>query len=195
MSENTANFVGLIGPFGVGKTALAHALQRSYNRDRNVSVVLHFADPIKMGLSSMGITKERTPTLYRKTAQFVGAAARAFNPDFWVEQFEFFAERSARGYAYVLVDDVRYHNEIEFLVSKNATIVFVDAGTRINLEDENRDHESEAIANIMHAELTDKHATPGTIDVVARNCSGPPEQFTLNSLATRLERYVPGRPE
>ena len=149
-------YVGFIGPFGCGKTTLATRVAARL-APRNVPV-LHFADPLKKGLASMGITKESTPALYRKTAQFVGASARAFDSEYWVDQFALFASPWHTKADVILVDDVRYQNEIDYIWDRGGLLFFVDAGKRIDLSASNRDHESEHISNLLHAELSSPHA-------------------------------------
>jgi RecA/RadA recombinase len=188
----TQNIIGFIGPFGAGKTTIAHAVQARINTGPKICTINHFADPIKFGLASMGIHKSSTPPLYRKTAQFVGAAARSYDPDFWVEQFDLFMQKTSLNYPWVLVDDVRYFNEIDYIKDRGGHIVFVDASSNISLDDPARDHESEAVANALHAEHSERHHANPSIsrahsvflnqDIwVARNIRGKADE-----LATRL---------
>lgn len=144
--------IGLIGPARAGKTTLATSILDQVGS----GAVLHFADPIRNALSSVGVTKEGTPTLYRKLAQLVGQSCRDFDRDWWVNRFEIDLEAQPDD-VLILIDDVRYQNEIDLLKHYGATLIFVDAHDRIDLTEEFRAHESEAIPNILHGELSEAH--------------------------------------
>ncbi len=193
----TQNIIGFIGPFGAGKTTIAHAVQARLNASAAICTVNHFADPIKFGLASMGIHKASTPSLYRKTAQFVGATARSYDSDFWVDQFDILMQKTSSGYPWVLVDDVRYFNEIDYLRDRGGHLVFVDASSDISLDDPARDHESEAVANALHAEHSERHHVSPSVsrvrsvflnqDIwVARNIRGKAEELASRLLSRIL---------
>jgi hypothetical protein len=115
--------VGFCGVAGSGKTTLAQSmlLSRGCLSDRitlkpphyPTARIMRFASPLKDGLAIMGITKEKQPDLYRKTAQILGTdLIRAHNPDHWVDYFQYNVEKGHfREGTIILIDDVRFANE------------------------------------------------------------------------------------
>ena len=132
---------------------------------------LSFADPIRDGLAEFGVTKEGTPELYRGAAQEIGAWFR--DPEsvpgktgqgYWksqavielmkvqqIEKAEYQlcedAEQDEVWREYVVImDDVRYPNEVEMIQSYGGSVIFIDASRRLDLDSEIYQHESEELA-------------------------------------------------
>lgn len=181
----TPPIIGFIGPMRSGKTTIAQAL---LDHPRHTHLrVMHFADPIKACLRSIGVTKEGTPSLFRQLAQTIGQTCRNADPNWWVNRFDVqytspedqtskvewlrdYRFRTGKGLRdamaawdstahtpCTLIDDVRYANEIEWVRGQGGVLVFVDAYDRIDLSQEERQHESELISNILHGELAEAH--------------------------------------
>jgi len=155
----TPPIVGFIAPMQSGKTAICQALL-DLPRHRHLHV-MHFADPIKNCLRSIGVTKEGTPSLFRALAQTVGQTCRNHDSNHWVNRFAIAHDSITHDNSsvVVLIDDVRYQNEIDYILERGGTLVFVDAFGRVDLTEERRAHESELISNILYAELAEDHHT------------------------------------
>ena len=156
-----------LGPARVGKTTAADMLdlqlrERGYYVER-----LSMAAPIKDGMKRVGITKEEQPEQYRSLAQRWGAGRRGRNPDHYVDKaarkIERFQNVERADWAKlnfdgnlecwdetaIIIDDIRYGNEIDLMRELGATVVWVDGNTRINFSEAFRQHESEAMANAL----------------------------------------------
>ncbi len=154
-----------LGPARAGKTTAADALDFEL-RERGLYVErLSMAAPIKEGMKRVGITKSEKPDEYRALAQRWGATRRARNSDHYVAKALRSILRTQRtelndytkldadenlscwDETAVIIDDIRYPNEVALMKRLDATVVWVDAGDRINFSEPFRQHESEALAN------------------------------------------------
>jgi len=147
--------VGLSGKARTGKSHLTRELFTAAEHLGWDVRTCPFAGPLKREAESKGFGKNDNPTGYRKYCQDQGAGKRAEDPDHWVNLWlqdikdlaveELKADRPLL----VLVDDVRYANEVAILRKYSGTVAYVKHGNR-EIEDPNGDwrkHESEAIAN------------------------------------------------
>ena len=159
-----------LGPARAGKTTAADALEDEC-RERGFYVErLSMAAPIKDGMRRCGVTKEEKPDEYRSLAQRWGATRRERNENHYVNKarrkLERYAQTERADYdrldkndfldcwdeTVVIIDDIRYVNEVELMGDCNATLCWIDAGDRIDLSEEFRKHEAEALANRLHEE-------------------------------------------
>lgn len=147
--------VAFAGLAGSGKTTAAdlfakHAFSEGYSPRMD-----HFAKPLKDAAEALGASKMAQPALYRRFCQYVGKNFRDpdFVPgvtglDYWCDQMwerlkkhqsdEVRDAENAKGHCrwferVIIIDDVRYINEIELLGMWGATIVFVDGHSRLGL--------------------------------------------------------------
>lgn len=159
--------VAIAGQARAGKTTFAEMMAKHLFESGFTPRILSFAGPLREGLAAFGVTKTEHPDLYRKMAQVIGTdmlRSPSFLPgttrsDWWVrlmhtrlakvlsEEAEAFAEGDPRSETVVLVDDVRFFDELDLLQTRwQAVTAFV---TRPNLPDADgvwRQHESEALA-------------------------------------------------
>ncbi len=174
-----------LGPARCGKTTASQLLEqelkeRGYHVER-----LSFAAPIKAGCARLGITKEDQPDEYRALAQRWGKTRRDRNPDHWIRK----ATRSLNRLAaiekadyvklanddnldswcetIVIIDDVRYQNEVDLINERDGVMTIIDPGKRLDLTEEFRQHESEALANRL---VTDQKYADNFIDEVNGWC-------------------------
>ena len=154
-----------IGPARCGKTTASDILEKECNEYGYHVERLSFAAPIKKGCERVGVTKEANHDEYRELAQRWGKGRRERNPNHYVDKAARTLDRLARtehqdylklmddelvdcwDETVVIVDDVRYPNEVELLSKRGATLVLVDPGSRLDLSEEWRQHESETMAN------------------------------------------------
>ncbi len=157
-----------VGPARCGKTTASNYLeaeckQRGYYTER-----LSFAGPIKAGCERVGVTKEKNHDEYRELAQRWGKDRRKRNPNHYIMKLGRSIDRIARLEAsdydlldaqdnltcwdetIIIIDDVRYENEVAALHAIGAEIVVVHPGDdRIDYSEEWRQHESELLANTL----------------------------------------------
>jgi hypothetical protein len=155
--------IGFGGKGRVGKTTTAVFLSSWIEEtfDDYYVEIVPFALPLKIevaqkaGYSSWMEYKEEHPTMYRTECQRLGSLARDEYQEYWidlwgkcVDKVDKMAKEMDKK-PVVIVDDVRYTNELHELKLRNAHTVFVSHGRRV-LEDadaEWREHESEDLAN------------------------------------------------
>lgn len=113
--------IGVAGKAGAGKDTLADALVK-YAGFFKAS----FALPIKIeGMVKMGFTRSEVfdtkPQYVRSWLQSHGAAQRRTAPDYWIRQLDPLIRDKER----VVIADVRYPNEVEYVHSRGGHVVRV----------------------------------------------------------------------
>lgn len=177
--------LGFSGKARSGKSTLCRALFDEAEKNGWAVIPAPFAGPLKRemaekhGYDDVHVFKTEKPDTYRYECQHGGAEARAKDPDHWVNKWlaEFeevvkleHSEKNETNLPFLLlVDDVRYENELELLNKKGALTFFVKHGER-EIEDpdgEWRQHESENLANAY--EDTDNEILKEHYDYVINN--------------------------
>lgn len=187
----------VIGLSGKARTGKSHMTRELWNAGESLGWeirVCPFAGPLKREAEERGYGKDSNPEAYRQFCQEQGAGMRSKNPDHWVEKWysdikglvkeEYEMEKPLL----VLVDDVRYKNEVDILQKMGGTVCFVKHGNRV-IDDANgewRSHESEVIANELET-LDDKMIKDRGYHYVIHN-DGSPEE--LPSWATNFINKV-----
>jgi hypothetical protein len=151
----------LAGPARVGKTTIAKKIAEfAFNRGLR-PCLLSFAGVLKDEANKAGLCKEKTPDEYREYCQRVGKKKRQENPDHWLGKFhdmilEILDKETELVQAdkefwehIIIVDDCRYMNEVGYAKKHNATLIFVDNGSRElpEADAKYRKHESESLAH------------------------------------------------
>lgn len=141
-----AHVIGFYGVAQAGKSTAA-AIAASTLRDAGYKVLIRsFAGPLKEGLVRMGIHKDKDPELYRAAAQYMGTEiCREYDPDWWVNQMRREVETRDAS-TVIIVDDCRFPNELDYLHSIGATMIFIMAGHRADLSLPMYSHPSESVA-------------------------------------------------
>lgn len=89
--------IGIAGFAKAGKSTFAARLVDHLARRHLGAEIVPFAQPLKRGLSCMGIDKDAEPELYRCAAQFIGTdIVRKRRPDHWVDRFKDYAANATR---------------------------------------------------------------------------------------------------
>jgi len=150
--------IGLTGGKGCGKSSVARILDRKYGYD-----ILSFATPIKQMLKAMGLrdAELNDPTLKeikldeygkspREMMQLLGTefARNMIAQDVWITAMR---RRIIPG-TKIVIDDVRFDNEAEFIRGMDGTILEVK---RTKLDENNDTHISEAglSENFIHGTI------------------------------------------
>lgn len=155
--------IGFAGLGRGGKTTAADAAA-AYLLDNGFTPVMErFAGPLKDASAMLGFHKDGdTDHLYREFCQFAGRKAREQSDDWWARLLvERVAETARReneeleanpnnGWheRVLIIDDVRYPNEVECIHSMGGKVIFVSSARRLagELDEAWRKHESEALA-------------------------------------------------
>lgn len=158
--------IGFGGQGRVGKTTAAKDLcvWMIRNTTSLTPILLPLAHPLKeavakeAGYENAEAFKEKEPELYRRLCQEIGGAKREEDPDYWVKKWdEARMEYTDNEKNYVIVvDDVRYPNEVDKVRLLGGLVHFVHPGNRI-LEDSHgawREHHSEKLANICTQDVS-----------------------------------------
>jgi len=134
-------------------------------------VLLPFAQPLKEAVSAaQGYNtpeeyKNARPDDYRMDCQFEGDRQRQLNASHWVNLWKDDVEAymhveyadDNRKYC-IVIDDVRYLNEVQSLQDLGGTVVFVSHSSRV-IEDHKgawRNHPSEELANFVEKSLSNQ---------------------------------------
>jgi len=153
--------IALAGMGKSGKTTAAIAMAKALFDEGYTPILEHFAGPLKDASHSLGFVKDGEYNhLYRKFCQFVGETAREESPEWWVnlmaERLDDIADQEASTIGadnwherVVLIDDIRYENELALVKKYSGKIVFVSAQSRLkDLDAEWRQHHSERLARL-----------------------------------------------
>jgi hypothetical protein len=172
--------VGLRGLAGCGKTTVADrvctrvSLRRAHFPSSSPAFQRWpIAGPLKQGLAQMGITKDRTPDLYRLAAQCIGTdIVRAADPDHWVNLFRYQTALPSLSESVLVVDDVRFPNEAgvcDLVLFIEPDFAPADLGDRAGHESErwNLNREGRIDALVRNPEGNPDHAADVILGLVA----------------------------
>lgn len=151
--------IGLTGQARAGKSYVAQYIAERAWEKRMVPVFVSFAGALKRAAAEAGHPKETDPQGYRTFCQTVGAYARQQDPYHWVKlTMKEIAEVARREQEaieaghdvwerVVIIDDVRYRNEVEAIIWMGGLIGHISAGSRLPEADAPwRSHDSERLA-------------------------------------------------
>ena len=159
--------IGLLGKMASGKTTTANLFQQYFPQVHRLS----FADPVKqIATDIFGMTGKN-----RKLLQEIGGKMREIDPEVWIK----YTIRQAQQYSDVVIDDVRYLNEINALKDAGFTIIYLEVTPEqqrdrilVNYWDdatqhfERLNHESEQADQYAH--LADHTITAGTLEQLTK---------------------------
>ena len=196
--------LALAGKTTAAEASAAHLFKQGYN-----PVIEQFAGPLKRASALLGFVKGgEYDTLYREFCQWAGQRARDENPDWFVnlmsDRLDVIAQEEADRLTLsqrdavlwhetvVLIDDVRFENELELVKRYSGTTVFVSASRRLgDLDADWRRHISERMANLYEAGcLPDE-----TFDMAISNNDPKGIDSFMNVVATIAGSLVSGAKE
>jgi hypothetical protein len=157
--------ITLSGKARVGKTWLAKEIAEYSFEQGQIPVLLSLADGIKDEAQKLGLTKEEQPKEYREFCQTFGIEKRNQDRDYWVKVLKdkinhhrSLEVRAMEGNKthwerVIIVDDVRFMNEVAFGREVGAIQIFISSGRRtlVDSDADWREHESEMLANSVEA--------------------------------------------
>jgi len=154
--------VALTGQARSGKTYVAQELAKIAFNKGLLPVFVSFAGALKREAAELGYDKDTLPDKYRTYCQDRGAEMRIEDPDYWVKETakeivtiaqaekESIKNNDKHWERVVLIDDVRYLNEIALIAKMDGVFIHVYAGSRLpDPEGEWRQHESESLSKII----------------------------------------------
>ncbi len=145
--------IGLAGKARVGKDTAA-----AYLNDRHKLAQVAFAQPIKHALTALGFYQEDYDTVerkneiipwlgvsYRRLAQTLGTEwGRELHPDFWLLLAQRGVEaREKLGCSGVVISDVRFDNEADWVRARGGLIVHMEGPARSGMAVDGEGHASE----------------------------------------------------
>lgn len=142
-------WIGISGKMGVGKDYIVNNnLSKLYEKN----IILSFADMIKINLMVHNNIKlnelygDKTPEI-RQLLQYEGTenGRNKYGEDIWIKYVKSWGELYlSRGYKYIIVTDVRFKNEYEFIKNNNGIVIRIEAPNRneIRLKKESKDEEN-----------------------------------------------------
>lgn len=158
--ETPVVVIGFTGLARSGKTTAARIFKDVLYENLEESLptrdlyieIMSFAGPIKDGLQTMGITKDKNHDLYRFIAQTIGGKCREVKDEWWADVLQDkISERFSGNHlnpGIVLIDDVRYLNEVSMIQQLGGYLFHIDASSRITgwQDSPMYQHESETLA-------------------------------------------------
>lgn len=133
--------LGLAGRAGAGKSTIAIEIR---DEQHPGAKIISFAEELKEIARKLGITGKSTKA--RIFYQTLGAAARAYDPDVWIKttikrHAEAIVNAMVNDSELLIFDDVRYENEVSFIVEQLGGAVVMLTGRSIDVPN----HESEKL--------------------------------------------------
>lgn len=134
MLPNSLTFpvVGIAGGLNSGKGTVSAVFKRNGYMERN------FADPLKRIVRDLfniptrelwGPSENRTPTVRAMLQELGTDYARKYRPNIWIDKMEeslaAFAESGLQGYRGIVIADVRFKNEVDFIHEIGGTTIFL----------------------------------------------------------------------
>ena len=154
--------IGLTGQARCGKSHAAEYLCKLAFEAGATPHRVSFAGALKRASAEAGFPKETHPKEYREFCQTEGAARRAEDPDHWVkltlQEIKEIRDKEDKkleeGHKFweqvVIIDDVRYQNEIDAILRMGGTMAHICAGDRLPTPHARwRRHESEKMAKAI----------------------------------------------
>jgi hypothetical protein len=128
-------WIGISGKMGVGKDYIVNNnLSKLYDKN----IIISFADMIKINLMVHNNIKlhelygDKTPEI-RQLLQYEGTenGRDKYGQDIWIKYVKSWGELYlSRGYKYIIVTDVRFKNEYDFIKNNNGSIIRIEAPKR-----------------------------------------------------------------
>lgn len=191
--------IGLAGLARSGKTTTANEIVGIAQSKGLRARVFSFADPIKSAAAVLGINKADHPDIYRSFAQWVGTdLIRVRRPDWWADRMEERIKGAAGDLDLVVIDDVRFDNELAMIVRHGGTACYLDAADRLGVDPHSPTgiyaHQSEdmalRIARRVKREPDDPMLFVHTVDANRPTIAGAGGVETIRDVARQVWRVA-----
>ena len=123
--------IGLCGSIGSGKTAIAMEILFKACTGGNSAAICSMADPLKkLAVEHFGWDRKKDAR-GRILLQILGTeAGREYNKDLWVDKLDSRVKKYSKE-TIVIVDDVRFDNEVEYIENSGGKVFYIDRGDKI----------------------------------------------------------------
>jgi len=165
----TSEVIGFCGKAGVGKTTTANALieyitpRHAYYRP---ATIVSFAEPLKeLARDFFGWDGQKDERGRRLLQQLGTDVGRSWDPEFWVKKWTAKAEQWMKRGSHVIVDDVRFQNEVDAIIALGGTVFQLDSETRGLCS--SHASETQKLQGVTHMNADD--ISPGSLAAIAAN--------------------------
>jgi phosphomevalonate kinase len=136
--------IGLSGKLGSGKNYIAEKIIAPYFKDKYNILIIGFGDQVKnelyardLSLTYDSLYDQKSYESRKKLQEYATEHGREkYNEDMWIRgvdiQIETFCRRSSKE-ALVIICDVRFINEAEYIKSKNGLVFRIISPNRTNI--------------------------------------------------------------
>jgi len=169
--------IGIIGKMCSGKSTLAKNIQK---KNKNY-IITSFADKIKILAKELFNMEIKD----RKLLQMIGTKMREINSDVWVN----YTINKYKNNEYVIIDDVRYQNEIDKLKKENYILIYLQISNDVQinrLKNTYKHNYQQHIDNLNH-ESEDLLFNINDVDINI-NCNNLDENDVYNIIDNNLFR-------
>lgn len=157
-------YIGVSGKMGSGKDTVAKIISEHLNSLGCRTAIVPFALELKrmvmelFGFSEEEVYKTKPPEVRRILQMFGTNVIRERDENFWIRMLEKNAEKvdNPFGYVFVIVPDVRFYNEAQFIRSRGGLLIRVErdqnptvmvdnteeSGAKLHLSETDLDHRS-----------------------------------------------------
>ena len=162
--------IGLSGKLGSGKNYIAEKIIAPYVADKYNILIIGFGDQVKQELYARNpeltydvLYDYKTHESRQQLQQYATENGRdKYNQNMWIRgldmQIETFQRRSCKD-TLVIICDVRFINEAEYIKNKNGILFRIEASKRTQLR-----HWKEAGGNLQIHQLISKHQSEIDLD-------------------------------
>ena len=173
-SKQTPIVVGLCGRKGVGKNAVARLMTAAYGF-KEVSFAYHLRLELLARfpeLSMVDLTSLSTKEIYRPLMQWYGTEFRRHqDPNYWIDKLRPEVEQHLSEGTSVIITDVRFANELDFVHSFNGTTMLIE-GDKSPHVDMHQSEEAFGRNAVIHTVFNSRFNPSNTalrIDTIMRN--------------------------
>lgn len=168
--------IGIAGRMGAGKTTLAQALCALHGQKK-----ISFATPLKEIAKLMGWDGVKDGP-GRRLLQKLGAVGREYRSNLWIDMLDESLDHFTDD---VVIDDVRFENEVDYVLNHGGMILWVENGEGSITSD------GDVSERMMPEDVIGRCSVPAGQFAIIRNVGSPADMLRSASQAIAdASRYV-----